>query len=126
MISRRRFLEVGGVTAGMAVASHSLAAATTKSDEAALPTSLAQLESRKSEAASITRDERAGRQERARRLMSENALDAIVLMEGTSLRYFTGVRWWGGERAFTLVNSEKIRTALDIRHDFFEPDSLVK
>jgi Xaa-Pro dipeptidase len=103
MISRRRFLEVGGVTAGMAVASHSLAAATTKSDEAALPTSLAQLKSRKSEAASITRDERAGRQERARRLMSENALDAIVLMEGTSLRYFTGVRWWGGERAFALV-----------------------
>jgi Xaa-Pro dipeptidase len=36
-------------------------------------------------------------------LMSENALDAIVLMEGTSLRYFTGIRWWGGERMFALV-----------------------
>ena len=35
--------------------------------------------------------------------MSENSLDAIVLMEGTSLRYFTGIRWWGGERAFALV-----------------------
>ena len=35
--------------------------------------------------------------------MSENALDAIVLMEGTSLRYFTGIRWWGGERLFALV-----------------------
>jgi Xaa-Pro aminopeptidase len=35
--------------------------------------------------------------------MSENALDAIVLMEGTSLRYFTGVDWWGGERLFALV-----------------------
>ncbi len=24
-------------------------------------------------------------------------------MEGTSLRYFTGIRWWGGERTFVLV-----------------------
>jgi Xaa-Pro dipeptidase len=36
-------------------------------------------------------------------LMSENALDAILMMEGTSLRYFTGMRWWGGERLFTFV-----------------------
>ena len=35
--------------------------------------------------------------------MTENSLDAIVLMEGTSLRYFTGIRWWGGERMFALV-----------------------
>jgi Xaa-Pro dipeptidase len=35
--------------------------------------------------------------------MSENGLDATVLMEGTSLKYFTGIRWWGGERLFALV-----------------------
>lgn len=72
------------------------------------------LKSRKSEAVPITREERHERQERARKLMSENALDAIVLMggaetpgnendEGTSLRYFTGIRWWGGERLFAVV-----------------------
>jgi Xaa-Pro dipeptidase len=61
------------------------------------------LKSRKNEAAPITKDEREARQEHARQLMHENALDAIVLMEGTSLRYFTGVRWWGGERLFALV-----------------------
>lgn len=105
MISRRRFLEVGGVTAGMAVASHSLVAraAAAERDEAPLPPSLAQLKSRKSEATPITREERRARQGRARQLMSENGLDAIVLMEGTSLRYFSGIRWWGGERAFALV-----------------------
>src|ERR1019366_4542197 len=64
---------------------------------------LAKLKSRKDEATPITREERHGRQERARQLMSKNALDAIVLMEGTSLRYFTGIRWWGGERTFALV-----------------------
>ncbi len=35
--------------------------------------------------------------------MGENGLDGVVLMEGTSLRYFTGIRWWGGERLFALV-----------------------
>jgi Xaa-Pro dipeptidase len=105
MISRRRFLEVGGVTAGMAAASQSLVAtaAAANVDDASLPPSLARLKSRKSEATPIPREERHERQERARQLMSENGLDAIVLMEGTSLRYFTGIRWWGGERTFALI-----------------------
>jgi Xaa-Pro dipeptidase len=103
MISRRRFLEVGGV-AGVAAASRPLVAASpTQNPDFALPPSLAALKSRKSEAVPITREERHERQERARKLMSENALDAIVLMEGTSLKYFTGIRWWGGERLFALV-----------------------
>src|SRR6202049_2429975 len=104
MISRRRFLEAGGVTAAMAVASRSLVNAPAAQDtDSSLPPSLAKLKSRKSEATPISREERHERQERARQLMTENALDAIVLMEGTSLRYFTGIRWWGGERTFALV-----------------------
>ena len=104
MISRRKFLEAGGVTTGLALASHSLAASTAEaSNDNSLPPSLASLKSRKSEATPITRDERHARQDRARALMSENAIDAIILMEGTSLRYFTGIRWWGGERTFALV-----------------------
>ena len=35
--------------------------------------------------------------------MATNTLDAILLMEGTSLNYFTGIRWWGGERLFAMV-----------------------
>src|SRR6202011_748106 len=106
MISRRRFLEAGGVTAGLAMASRSLlntAAAAADDTDASLPPSLAKLKSRKSEATPSSRDEGHERQERARQLMTENALDAIVLMEGTSLRYFSGIRWWGGERTFALV-----------------------
>jgi Xaa-Pro dipeptidase len=101
MISRRRFLEVGAVAA----VSPLLASAATreKPGDSSLPPSLARLESRKSEATPITLEERSARQERARLLMNQNALDAIVLMEGTSLRYFTGIRWWGGERLFAFV-----------------------
>ncbi|MFZ0864047.1 MAG: Xaa-Pro peptidase family protein [Candidatus Sulfotelmatobacter sp.] len=104
MISRRRFLEVSSVTAGMAAASRSLVSAAAAEDaDASLPPSLAKLKSRKSEVTPISRQERQERQERARQLMSKNALDAILLMEGTSMRYFTGIRWWGGERTFVLV-----------------------
>jgi Xaa-Pro dipeptidase len=99
MISRRKFLEVGIASAGVVA----LPSSPVTPAQAALPPSIAALNSRKSEATPITRQEREQRQERARKLMSENALDAIVLMEGTSLRYFTGIRWWGGERMFALV-----------------------
>ncbi len=111
MISRRRFLEAGGLAAGVAAASHRLlatgAATNERPDDSSLPPSIARLKSRRSEATPITREERRERQERARKFMIENALDAIVLMEGTSLRYFTGVRWWGGERMFALIMPAK-------------------
>jgi Xaa-Pro dipeptidase len=71
--------------------------------DTSLPSSLQKLKSRKSEATPISKEERHERQERARQLMAENSLDAIVLMAGTSLQYFSGIRWWGGERTFALV-----------------------
>jgi Xaa-Pro dipeptidase len=48
-------------------------------------------------------EERAARQDQARRLMRENNLSAILLAQGTSLAYFTGIRWQGGERLFAMV-----------------------
>ena len=68
-----------------------------------MPPSLARLKSRREEATPITRHERSGRLERARQLMSANAIDAMVLMSGTSLNYFTGIHWWGSERMFAFV-----------------------
>ena len=105
MISRRKFLAAGSVATGASLLSRTLLAenSTQSSDNSFLPPSIARLQSRRSEANPITKDERSERQERARKLMAENSLDAIVLMEGTSLRYFTGIRWWGGERMFALV-----------------------
>ncbi len=102
MISRRKFLEIGGAAA-MIPAAANLSHGRGTRDSAGLPPSIAALKSRKSEATPITRDERQQRQERARQLMKENGLDAIVLMAGTSLQYFAGIRWWGGERMFALV-----------------------
>jgi Xaa-Pro dipeptidase len=101
MISRRRFLELSATSTSVAALAPPRLRA--ESQDAPLPPSIAALKLRKDEATPITREERQQRQERARKLMTENSLDAMVLMEGTSLRYFAGIRWWGGERMFTLV-----------------------
>jgi Xaa-Pro dipeptidase len=57
----------------------------------------------KDQAQPITIDERRARLENARRLMTENRLDALMLMGGTSMMYFTNTRWGGGERLFGLI-----------------------
>jgi Xaa-Pro aminopeptidase len=51
----------------------------------------------------ITSGERRTRLDKARRLMSENRIDAIVLEGGSSMFYFTGVRWGLSERPFATV-----------------------
>jgi Xaa-Pro dipeptidase len=102
MISRRRFLEAGTI-AGITIGASPLARAASKDSCAPLPPSIAALKSWKGQATPITKEERLTRQENARQLMAANHLDAILLMEGTSLEYFSGIRWWGGERFFAMV-----------------------
>ncbi len=103
MISRRRFLGAGSAAGLLSLRRPSRLEGLEKPGASSLPPSLAKLKSRASEAVPITREERQQRQQRARELMSENAIDAIVLMEGISLQYFTGIRWWGGERLFAML-----------------------
>jgi Xaa-Pro dipeptidase len=102
MISRRRFLQAG-TAAGATLAAGPLAQAAGKDSCPPLAPSIASLKSWKDQTVPITQEERFARQVNARRLMEANHLDAVVLMEGTSLEYFSGVRWWGGERFFAMV-----------------------
>ncbi len=51
----------------------------------------------------ITDDERKGRIAKAQRLMAEQKIDAIYIESGTSMYYFTGMRWGQSERMFALV-----------------------
>ena len=55
------------------------------------------------QATPITADERRGRVEKARRLMAEHKIDALMLTGGTSLVYFSGIQWGCSERLFALV-----------------------
>jgi Xaa-Pro dipeptidase len=51
----------------------------------------------------ITDEERRARIEKARRLMTENGISAMFLEGGTSMFYYTGVRWGNSERTFGVV-----------------------
>ena len=53
--------------------------------------------------APISSEERQARIERARRLMRDRGLDAMFLESGSSLFYYTGVRWGLSERPFGVV-----------------------
>lgn len=66
---------------------------------------IGQLKSRKAEARPIPNTERLARVERARHLMRENRLDAVALAGGSSLFYFSGIRWGISERLFVMVLS---------------------
>jgi Xaa-Pro dipeptidase len=51
----------------------------------------------------ITDGERRARIARAQRLMAQHKIDAIYLEPGSSMFYFTGMRWSTSERMFALV-----------------------
>lgn len=68
-----------------------------------IPPSIARLESMADRPTEISVEERAARIEKARRLMREHDMDALMLTGGTTLRYFSNIGWGGGERLFTLV-----------------------
>jgi Xaa-Pro dipeptidase len=101
MISRRDFTKVAGLAAGSALTSAALSGQ--NEPAGALPPSIEQLTSRRSEARPITVEERAQRVERARQLMRDNRIDALFMIGGTSLNYFTGVRWGNSERLFAAI-----------------------
>jgi Xaa-Pro dipeptidase len=110
MINRRSFVKMGSVAAGATLAAGcspntSQAAAAAPPAQAAgseLP-SIAALTSMRDQAKPITPEERRGRIEKARRLMAERKIDALMLTGGTSLVYFSGIRWGLSERLFAMV-----------------------
>jgi Xaa-Pro dipeptidase len=68
-----------------------------------LPASIATLASMRAQATPITNAERRARIEKARQLMAGHKIDALMLTQGTSLVYFTNIRWGGGERLTACV-----------------------
>ena len=100
--TRRRFLYACSATTVLGAIRQAAAA-----EIAVLPAAIAALRDRRSEAQPITIAEREARLDRARALMKENKLDAIALAGGTSLDYFTGIRWGNSERLFACVLLQK-------------------
>jgi len=97
MLSRRIFL--GSLAAGV-VLPHAGAA---QQADAALPPSIAALTPMRDGVQRITAAERRGRIDKARRVMGQHKIDALMLTGGSSLVYFSGIRWGVSERLFAMV-----------------------
>jgi Xaa-Pro dipeptidase len=98
-VDRRGFLQVA---AGAASASLMLSQRA-EADEPDLPNAVKKLEPMLDGVEPITDAERKGRIEKAKQLMGENGLGALYVESGSSLFYYTGVRWGQSERMFAMV-----------------------
>ena len=98
-VDRRGFMQVAAGAAGASL----LVSRRASSEEAPLPKSLESLSSMVTDIEPITDEERKGRIANAQRLMKENGLGAVYLESGSTLFYYTGVRWGQSERMFAMV-----------------------
>lgn len=102
---RRSFLRT---SAGFAAASAAALKASAQSAEPApLPAPIRALKPMTGDVVPISDAERMARIDKARRLMAENEIDAVFLEPGSSLFYYTGVRWGLSERMFAMVLPQK-------------------
>ncbi len=108
MTTRRDFLTTSSASlAALAVTGCAKAAADsqggTTDASSDLPPAIAALTPMKDGVVPISVDERKARLEKARRLMTEQKIDALMLAGGTSMEYFTGMRWGNSERLLAVV-----------------------
>jgi Xaa-Pro dipeptidase len=101
--SRRQFLKSAATASALAMAPG--AKATTAGDSGALPEAFANLKPLGARVHPITAEEYHERLLHAQKLMAELTpnYDALFVAPGTSLYYFTGIRWGVSERLLALV-----------------------
>ena len=104
--SRRRFLQTSALGAAALPAvmlGGNARAAEASGHDIKLPKSILALQSVASKVVPISDDERRARMARAQQLMGKNGMDAIFIDAGTTLDYFTGLRWWNSERTMGML-----------------------
>jgi Xaa-Pro aminopeptidase len=101
--NRRDFLKRSATAALAAGASACSNERVDAQADSAVPASIRALKPMTDGILPISIDERRARIEKARQLMAGNRIDAIMVEGGTSLFYFTGVRWGQSERPFVAV-----------------------
>jgi Xaa-Pro aminopeptidase len=106
-VTRRTFVQSSTLAAGTAFLVGSTAEAQRRGGDNSggntVPDSILALKPLPNPAPPITDDERRARIAKAQKLMNDQGVGAIVLESGTSMAYFTNVRWGLSERPFLLV-----------------------
>ena len=104
--ARRRFLRnsaLGAAALPVAMLSGNAVAVEAAGHDLRLPKSILALQPVASKVVPISDDERRARMARAQHLMDKNGIDAIFVDAGTTLDYFTGLRWWNSERTMGML-----------------------
>lgn len=102
-MDRRNFIKTGGIITAVSAISPSLSAETLVKAPLDGIISPEVIKAIRGRIKPITPEERLQRIEKARQLMTENKLDAILMEGGTSLSYFTTARWGRSERLFCMI-----------------------
>src|SRR5436305_3592612 len=97
-MSRRVILRRAGAgSISLALANFAESAQEGEQHNAISAPSISNLKSMRDQVKPITQKERQQRIEKAKQLMAEQKMDAILLVGGTSQLYFTGIRWGNSE-----------------------------
>src|ERR1041385_4692735 len=103
---RRDFLRLSAGMAGAALLGSSLVHAQDESpapQQGPKPEAIQRLRRMTDNVVPITIEERKGRIEKAQKLMRDEHIDAIYIEPGSSMFYYTGMRWGTSERMFAMV-----------------------
>jgi Xaa-Pro dipeptidase len=92
-----------GVGTGTAGTTGRAAEAAAREAETPVPEAIRALRPMTQGIVPISDDERRARMEKARRLMVDHGMEAVFIEPGTTMNYFTGVRWGTSERMFAMV-----------------------
>jgi Xaa-Pro dipeptidase len=99
-INRKDFLSLGGLAAATSLVTGLTSCVTTiKKDTPSTST----LKPMTADVVPISVAEREARIAKAQRLLSEQNIGALVLDAGTTMHYFTGLRWWPSERSMLVI-----------------------
>ena len=101
-MKRRNFIKKSAIGTGVAMIAGISSCVTTelpKKEKSIFDS----LQSMTNDVIPISVEERKHRIQKAQRLMKKNGLQAILLDAGTTLKYFTGVSWWGSERPMIAI-----------------------
>jgi Xaa-Pro aminopeptidase len=100
---RRDFLRFSAAAAGLSLLNGVIPDVLAGAPQATQPEAIRRLRRMTDGIVPISAGERQTRIEKARRLMRDNHIDAIYIEPGTSMLYFTGMRWGTSERMFAAV-----------------------
>jgi Xaa-Pro dipeptidase len=100
---RRDFLRFSAAAAGFSVLSSMTPDVFAEAQQSNPPEAIRRLRPMTNGLAPISVNERQARIEKARKLMRDSRIDAVYIEPGTSMLYYTGMRWGTSERMFAMV-----------------------